>query len=211
MAMFAAAAFFLWPLAFRGSPVLTFLRLLLIGGVLTPISTAGFGVFVVVAAIAFLLSPGATTIGAKASRWLVGAVAVGFAVWVALYAPVVGLEAKANQNALSLNERNAVTQAGIDALTNLSLGEPSEARVANINILASAAENGWPYVVLMTLALLLPLAFTNWRRAAPPVLVVFLSLLLSQPPGGSIGAYIIVVLACALADDRAKNVVRSDE
>jgi len=211
MSMFAAAAWFLWPAAFLGtrSAALKILRLSLLGGVLTPISTAGFGIFVVVAACTFLLNPAKRkSLGTFKIALAVAAVSV--SIWFAIHAPVFGLEAKPDQNAGSLEERTRVTSDGLNALVHLSLGEQSMERTPNINMIAAVTENGWPYILLLALALIVPLLITkrdSMPVSAPVVAIVFLTLLFSQPPGGSVGAYVVALLALALGEHHRKSTV----
>ncbi|GAB2832643.1 SGNH/GDSL hydrolase family protein [Microbacterium insulae] len=199
MAMYAAVAWFVWPHVFGRRLVV--LRAFLLVGIVATLSTAGFGVFVVVAAVELIVRPrnGAGLVWAYL-RQVAGVALLVLAVWLAVAAPVVGLEAKATQNAASLSERNAATLDGLRALQSLSLGEESDSRIPGVNLVAAVAETGWPYSLLIALAVLLPLAVTaQWRRAAAPVAVIFLTLLLAQPPGESTLVFVLVILACAIA------------
>jgi hypothetical protein len=197
MSMFAATAWFLWPQV--GRPTRCG-RLLLIVGVLAPLSTAGFGIFLVVLVGQWLLVPRRSSAAAAVIRFGSGLAAMAGAIWVAVSAPVFGLEAKSSINAQSLDARTAVTEAGWDALLNLSLGEQVSASDGRLNLIAAVANFGWPYAVLILCALLAPLMRHPRRRAALlPVGVVTLFLLLAQPPGGSVVAFALVMLAYAIA------------
>lgn len=200
MAMYAAVAWLIWPRLF-GSRFRLW-RLLLVAGVLTPLSTAGFGIFVVVAAFDLFLRPRpGSGIVIGYARQVTGVAVLVFAVWLAVAAPVLGLEAKSVQNVASLDERNAATLDGLRALQELSLGEESASRIPGVNLIAAVAETGWPYSLLVALAIVLPLMFrTSRRHAIAPIGVIFLTLLLAQPPGESTTVFVLVAGVYALAD-----------
>jgi hypothetical protein len=197
MAMYCAVAYFMADLIPRHRRLV---KLLLIVGLLGCISTAGFGVFVVVWAYRTCLSDRGTGISmAQYLRQLFGIGAMAAAIWVATEAPVLGLSAKASQNETSLDERLFATQAGLRALSEQPLGGlPTEAQ-AGINLIADIAVGGLPFVLFVCGGLLLPLL---WRGRASTgnavVLVVFLTLLLAQPAKDSTWAYGVVALALAL-------------
>jgi len=201
MSMYAALAWFIWPIV--GKPRVVG-RLLLAFGVLAPLSTAGFGIFVVAVAYEIFLVPRpASNVLVAYLRQLVGVAALAFAIWIAYFAPVFGLAAKSTQNTDSLVGRGESTQAGLQALLQLSLGYPSDVPAANLNLVAAASENGWPFFALILLALVTPLIGLRGRQAAfPPLLTIALFLLAAQPPGGSFGAFIMIILSCAVAAPR---------
>ncbi|MDN3496514.1 SGNH/GDSL hydrolase family protein [Planococcus sp. APC 4015] len=198
MAMYGAVAWLLWPRVFGRR--LRVLRAMLIVGILATLSTAGFGIFVVVAAFDLFLRPRPRAgLTAGYFRQLFGVIVFGMAIWLAVTAPVVGLEAKTTQNAASLSERNAATLDGLRALQQFSLGEESDSRIPGVNLVAAVAETGWPYSLLIALAILLPLAVLPSRRDVAPIAVVFLTLLLAQPPGESTTVFVLVLACCAVA------------
>ncbi|KXZ60584.1 hypothetical protein Mlaev_01370 [Microbacterium laevaniformans] len=205
MGMHSALAWTLWPHAFRGSLVSRVGRFACIAGVLTSGSTAGFGVFVVAVAMSLLISRRRSEGALRGySRIVFGGAALGIAAWLAVFAPQYGLQAKQSVNSDSLEGRALATDAGLRALTEFSLGEQSFILTPNVNLIAGASVTGWPFFVLSVLGLLLPLAFVSHKGAAlPPLVVIFLTMLLAQPIGGSHGVYILVMLVCAVADGDA--------
>lgn len=199
MAMYAALAWLLWPRVFGVR--LRAWRFVLLFGVLTPLSTAGFGIFVVVATFELFLRPRAGASPAVGYfRQLLGVALFLAAIWLSVSAPVLGLEAKTVQNAASLSERNAATLDGLRALETLSLGEESASRIPGVNLIAAVAETGWPYSLLVALAILLPLVVLPTRREAlAPIAVIFLTLLLAQPPNESTAVFVFALAAYAIS------------
>lgn len=197
MAMYGAVAWLLWPRIFGRR--MRILRATLIIGILATLSTAGFGIFVVVAAFDLFLRPRpGAGLAQGYLRQLFGIVVFGLAIWLAVTAPVVGLDAKSTQNAASLSERNAATLDGFRAVQQLSLGEESDSRIPGVNLIAAVAETGWPYSLLIALAILLPLIALPTRREVAPVAVIFLTLLLAQPPGESTTVFVLVLACCSV-------------
>ena len=123
--------------------------------------------------------------------------------WLAVDAPVLGLNAKQSSNEASLAERQDATDAGVRALTESPLGGLGTEKQAGINLISDVAVNGLPFVVLVTLAILVPPLIAPAHgsqpagRAVPVALVVFLTLLLSQPAAASTWAFGLVAVACA--------------
>jgi hypothetical protein len=198
MGMFIAFAVFLWRHVGRprwwGYLALTV-------GLLCTLSTAGFGVFVTVLAYEYFLRPRSHRDPFLAYiRQLAGLAAMVGAVWVALFAPVFGFVNKAQTNNLSYEERTNVTSAGWEALVSGSLGEPTGVANSHIGLIAATAENGWPYFVLMVFAFLVPLA--AYKRPVAPVFVLFLTVLVAQPPRDSVGVYLLLLAAFACAPPR---------
>lgn len=193
MSMYAAFVWFVWPLV--GKPTIIG-RIILMCGILAPISTAGFGVFVVVLGLSLVIraarrpSLRAAYLGVAASL-----VVVSLSIYLALFAPVFGLSAKSTQSAASLSERDAATRAGLDALGQLSFGQRVEYPRSDINLIAAIASKGWPYALLFLLTLAVPLLVSR-RKAAlvAPVAVLALTIVLAQPPGGSV--FILVLTIC---------------
>ncbi|MFC5141960.1 hypothetical protein ACFPK1_27250 [Actinomycetospora rhizophila] len=200
MAMSCAAAWFLTDaVGYRAHWV----KVLILAGLAGTLSTAGFGVFVVVLALDVFLRPrGGIGLGGFL-RQIGGLAAIAGAGWVALYAPVLGLSAKQSSNETSLAERQDATDAGVRALTESPLGGLGSEKQAGINLVSDIAVNGLPFVVLVSLAILVPAFVAPGRgagrlgRAVPVALVVFLTLLLSQPAAASTWAFALVAVACA--------------
>lgn len=173
---------------------------LLLGvGLICTLSTAGFGIFIVVVAYEiFFRGRAGESLGQRSTRLLAGTLMVAGAIWVALYAPVVGLLAKSDVNVLSLEERSAVFARGLAALGELSLGSPTGVANDGIGLIAATAPNGWPYFLLVTLAFAVPLAAaTRHRRPVAMVLVLYLTILLAQPPQDSVAVYAFLLAAFA--------------
>ncbi|MEJ2866536.1 hypothetical protein WCD74_02080 [Actinomycetospora sp. OC33-EN08] len=199
MAMFCAVGWFLSDaVGYRSRRV----KVLLLAGLVGTLSTAGFGVFVVVLAIDVFLRPrGGIGLGGFL-RQIAGLGAGLGAAWVALYAPVFGLQAKQTSNEASLDERSDATEEGLRAITQRPFGGQGNEKQAGINLISDIAVNGLPFVLLVTAALLLPLLFVRRPgsargRAAPIALVVFATLLVSQPAAASTWVFVLVALALA--------------
>ena len=209
MAMFCGAALFLAPTLplFKSSgrwPKIAILASLLLG-TLTALSTAGFAAIAVGAVLLYfvVLAQRAPSIGRgiRTILGLVGTLVVGY---VAYNLPVIGLGSKSESNAASLDERNAATQAGLDALQSGSLGAPSGGRIAGVNLIASATTNGWPFPLLVLLAIVGAICVSRpsaFQLASASV--ILFTLLSAQPPQGSTGAYIALVISLAPEAARA--------
>ncbi|WP_018333401.1 hypothetical protein [Actinomycetospora chiangmaiensis] len=202
MAMYCAAGWFLAQAVGYRSWVV---KGLILAGLVGTLSTAGFGVFVVVLAVeTFLLPRGGVRLGGFL-RQIGGLGAIGGAAWVALYAPVLGLQAKQTSNQTSLDERSDATAAGVRAITTKPFGGQGTEKQAGINLISDIAVNGLPFVLLITAALLVPLLLVRTSpgvrgRAAPVAFVVFATLLLSQPAAASTWVFVLVALALACDD-----------
>jgi hypothetical protein len=198
MAMYCAAAYFMTEMVGYRSKRL---KLLIVAGLIGCISTAGFGVFVVAWAYhRFLRDRGTGISVANFARQLSGIAAVALAAWLAVAAPVLGLAAKTTQNVTSLDERQLATEAGLRALFTSPLGGTATEVQGGINLVADIAVSGLPFVVLVCAALLLPLMR---RRGAGGysnvvVLIVFLTMLTSQPAKDSTWAFALVAIAASL-------------
>jgi hypothetical protein len=199
MAMYCAAGWFLADAVGYRSWIV---KALLLAGLVGTLSTAGFGVFVVVLALDLFLRPRGGIRLAGMLRQFGGLVAMGLAAWVAFYAPVLGLQAKQTSNETSLDERSDATAAGVRALTQSPWGGHGTEKQAGINLVSDIAVNGLPFVLLVSAALLVPLLLLRRppgtrARAAPVALVVFATLLTSQPAAASTWAFVLVALALA--------------
>jgi hypothetical protein len=197
MALYCTVAYFAMPSLFSRPRIL---RLLVLIGLLGTISTAGFGVFIASFALALFLRRRATTAGTAMLRTGWYLVLAGIALWLVLFAPVLGYAAKGDLNATSLAERSAATGAGISALlTNpfpVGLGAD---RVAGVNIIATVAAFGIIFAIASLLAVLGPLRTHPHKRALLTLLApIALTLLIAQPPGDSVWIYCLVILVAAV-------------
>ena len=201
MAMYCAAGWFVADaVGYRSWLV----KALLLAGLVGTLSTAGFGVFVVVLALDLFLRPRGGIRLSGMIRQIGGLVAMGLAGWVAFYAPVLGLAAKQTSNEASLDERSDATAAGFRALTEHPWGAGGHGteKAAGVNLISDVAVNGLPFVLIVIAALLVPLLLLRRppgvrARAAPVALVVFAPLLASPPAAASTWAFILVALALA--------------
>src|SRR5881409_1627646 len=88
------------------------------------------------------------------------------------------------------------TAAGLRAITSRPWGGHGTEKQAGINLISDVAVNGLPFVLLVTAALLLPLLLLRRPpgvrgRAAPVALVVFATLLTSQPAAASTWVFVL--------------------
>jgi hypothetical protein len=198
MAMYCAAAYFMTDMVgYRRRS----LKLLIVAGLIGCISTAGFGVFVVAWAYHHFLRDRGTGISvAGFARQVSGIAAVALAAWLAVAAPVLGLSAKSTQNVTSLDERQLATEAGLRALFTSPLGGPATEVQGGINLIADIAVSGLPFVLLVCAALLVPMAGRRMRGGYGNVVIVivFLTMLTSQPAKDSTWAFALVAIAASL-------------
>lgn len=201
MSMFAGVAILLWSKVGR----IKYLGVLaLVIGMLGAFSTAGFGAFVVAIVVAWMTKKPKT--GDQASHFfgmLFKLAVLGFAGWLAIAAPVFGLMAKGDVNAASLDDRTQATNAGIAAVIDNPFGGVHAANSEAINLVAALAPFGIPYFLIVIAALVLP----RFRHAAKgvttaPILLILITLLLSQPAGDSTFVFILVglIYTCALPE-----------
>ena len=199
-AMMVAIAWFLWPTV--GRPRLIGHVLLLIGLVGT-VSTAGFGVFVLLLSYDLFVRPRTVRVGPRTIlRVTVGLVGMAAAAWVAFYAPVLGFAEKSQYNEVSFDDRALQTNAGTQALFQSPLGGVHIGGNEGINLIASIAPFGLPYVLLILVAVIAPLLASgnlpNRSRALTVMGAVALTLFTSQPPGDSALAYVLVAVGACL-------------
>lgn len=198
MAMYCAAAYFMTDMVGYRSRSL---KLLIVAGLVGCISTAGFGVFVVAWAYHHFLRDRGTGISvAGFARQVSGIAAVALAAWLAVAAPVLGLAAKTTLNATSLDERQLATEAGLRALFTSPLGGTATEVQGGINLVADIAVSGLPFVLLVCAALLIPVAGRRMRGGYSNVVIVivFLTMLTSQPAKDSTWAFALVAIAASL-------------
>lgn len=198
MAMYCGIAYFMADMVGLSS---RWLKLVFVAGLIGCISTAGFGVFVVAWAYhAFLRDRGTGISPASYFRHVFGLVAMAGAIWVATTAPVLGLSAKATQNETSLDERQLATEAGLRALFNSPLGGKATEVQGGVNLISDIAVSGLPFVLLVCAALLLPMMARRGpvRFSNAVVVIVFITMLASQPAKDSTWAFALVALAVSL-------------
>jgi hypothetical protein len=197
MALWCAFTYFLIPRLTKRR--LRFARLLLLLGMLGTFSTAGFGVFLIVWSFETFLRPrpGVNPLFGY-GRQVIGIAVIAGAAWLAIKAPVFGLEAKSILNATSLDDRSQATSAGIAALQTSPWGVATGAQ-SSINLIGAIAGVGLPFSLAVLAALFMPLRTHPARRLAiAPVAVLALVLLTSQPALDSTWVYVCAVLAYAV-------------
>jgi hypothetical protein len=197
MALYCIFAFFLVRRIF---PKRRVPQLLLLVGLAGTVSTAGFGVFVGSFALALFLRRRASTPGFAMLRTGWYFVLAGGAVWLILFAPVLGVSAKGSLNAVSAFERTTSTNAGVNALlTNPFPGGQEAAAVGGVNLVATIAAYGVIYSAAILLAVLGPLRSYPHKRALLTLLSpIAITLLAAQPPRDSTWVYCLVILAVAI-------------
>jgi hypothetical protein len=195
MAMYAAFTFFLLPRLGWGK-----WRAVALFGLLATASTAGFGVFAVVLTFElFLRRREVSSLLADYVRRLVGLAFLAGAVWLAVYAPVFGLEAKGARDQYSVNDRLAATSAGWTALQSSPLGGNATQVVGGVNLIAAIASVGLPFVLCVLAALLLPrLSHRAPHLTSAPIAVLVLTLATSQPPQDSTWVFVCALMAYAV-------------
>jgi hypothetical protein len=197
MAMWCSFTYFLIPRLTKRR--MRFARLLLLLGLLGTFSTAGFGVFLVVWSCETFLIP---RVGSGLLygwvRQVTGVAVLAGAVWLAIKAPVFGLEAKNISNSISVSDRSQATITGLKALQTSPWGGVSTG-ASGINLISSIAPAGLPFFLAVLAALFMPLRThpARWLTAAP-VAVLALTLITSQPPFDSTWAFVAALLAYAV-------------
>jgi hypothetical protein len=206
MAMYGCVAFLLLPLIRWKSKVL---KLVLLIGVLGTVSTAGFGVLVICLALDFTLNTRSRTRFEGVARVALGFCVIGIAVWAAFYAPVLGFDAKGEQNGISLSERSLATNMGISALEQDAFsGGLAADKVGAVNLIAAIAAYGLPFSVAMGLAAIGPFfRHPNRWLFLPPSVALFVTLLTSQPALDSAWVFALASLTAAIALDASGSPV----
>jgi hypothetical protein len=197
MAMYLAFAFFLLPrVGWRKARW----RLLCVVGIAGTMSTAGFAVFVVVLAFEwFLRTRPASSLFTDYVRRLAGLWLLAGAAWLAVNAPVLGIAAKRQINEVSFSERSAATAAGWHALLNTPLGGEAANRIGGVNLIASIAASGLPFVICVIAALLWPRVSHQARPlTSAPIMVLLLTLATSQPAKDSTWVFVLALMAYAV-------------
>jgi hypothetical protein len=198
MGMYCAVAFLIWGRV--GKPRMIG-RAVLLAGLLGTFSTAAFGAFAVALGVAWIARSALQKNPALHYFGLLFKLAfLGAALWVAIYAPVVGFADKASYNAVSLDQRTQATNAGIAALTEHPLGGVFGGQQEAINLVAAIAPFGIPFALIVVAALLLPrIGHPAKHLTTAPIFVVFVTLLLSQPAGDSTFVFLLVPLVYGVA------------
>ncbi|MDL5158978.1 O-antigen ligase family protein [Actinomycetospora termitidis] len=200
MAMYAGFSYFM---AVRIGWTSFWLRLVLVVGLLGTLSTGGFAVFVVVVVVQYVVSKRHQNAATLYIGIFSGSVAIGLAVWVAVSAPGLGLDAKQDVNASSLSERNDATSAGLNAIVEHPFGGGSAQNVGGVNLVASVAVYGIPFVVLICLAFAWSLIVVKRGSSSGDVgaiLVLFLTLATSQPPAGATWVFVSLMVVATRLD-----------
>jgi hypothetical protein len=197
MALYCVFVFFLLRQVF---PKRRVARLLVLVGLIGTVSTAGFGVFVGCFALAMFLGRRASTPARAMLRtgWylLLGSIAL----WLILFAPVLGVAAKGQLNAVSLSERTTSTNAGITALvTNPFPGGLEASTVGGLNLISTVAAYGLLFSATVLAAILGPLRTHPHKRALLTLLTpIAITLIAAQPPRDSTWIYCLVIIAAAI-------------
>lgn len=199
-AMMIAIVWFLWPTVGRPRVIG---RVVLLVGLLGTVSTAGFGIFVLLLSYDLFVRPRTVRVGPQTiARVTVGLVGMAAAAWIAFFAPVLGLAEKSQYNEVSFNDRATQTNAGVEALFTSPLGGVHVGGNEGINLIAAIAPFGLPYVFLILIAVIGPLVASgnlpNRSRALTVMGAVALTLFTSQPPGDSALAYVLVAVGACL-------------
>ncbi|WP_291038615.1 hypothetical protein [Herbiconiux sp.] len=176
-------------------------KLVLFVGLVGTQSTAGFAAFIVVWVLQNLLWHEGLPSGKAILKQFAGVFGLMFAAYIAFFAPVVGLLAKTELNPVSVTDRQTALENGIAAILNNPLAANAtgyDAPMSSINLVAAIAVIGLPGFVLSVLAFVLPWAQSSQRwLALGPTLVLFVTLLLSQPLSQSPGFWIMLALGVA--------------
>lgn len=200
MALYATVAFFLFRHTGWKSRIV---RASLVVSVLGTLSTAGFAVFVVGFAVTILVAHNRRTWMGRFFQRTFGLMLFVGASWIAVFAPVLGVAAKSDHNAVSLSERSLATEQGWAALLSEPFaGGSATSDIASVNLIASVAAYGVLFAVFVTLAVLIPYcgsAFWRMRRGrmTAPLIAIFGTLLVSQPANGSTFVFILVAIVVA--------------
>lgn len=174
-------------------------RMLLLAGLLGTFSTAAFGAFAVALGVAWIArsalqkNPVLHYFGLLFKLGFLAA-----ALWVAVYAPVLGYADKGNYNRISLDDRTQATLDGLAAITAHPLGGATA--TGGINLVAAIAPYGVPFALIVIGALILPrIGHPAKHLTTAPIFVIFVTLLLSQPAADSTFMFVLVGLVYGLA------------
>lgn len=196
MAMYCVVAFFLLSSVLRKTRWWMYVALAV--GLLGTVSTAGFGVGLAMLAYSMFIRPRSYSSPLSAYlRQVAGLAALGAAVWYAIYAPNLGLNAKQGTNALSYDERITSIRRGGEALADLRIF--GDLGPGSITLIGSIASLGLLYVLVILAAFLVPrIGHPHRSLTTAPVLTVVVTLLLSQPVGDAVWPFGLVMLTYAV-------------
>lgn len=204
MAMLVAFTYFLLP---RIGWSRWWVKLVLLVALLGTVSTAGFGVFVIVWAYEVFIRPRPyRDLFLAFLRQTFGVAVLAGAAYLAVYAPVFGLAQKATLNEVSLQDRTLATEAGLEALQESPLFGVEVTNLAAINLVAAVAAFGLPFAVLVLASLLLPRrTHRPMAMSTAPVAVLVLTLLTSQPALDSTLVWMLALLAYSITQPRGED------
>lgn len=203
MAVILIAAYFLTHRA--GWDGKRWMKILLFAGLVLAQSTTGFAIFAGVWVVRYIIfRPGRPTY-LVSGRTFLGLLLLGLGGWAVFNLPLLGVEAKAANNADSITDRLSSAVAGLTAAYENFLGaltpEAAASQHITINLLASIALVGVPGFALAVAAFLRPLALADDRqRAALVVMPLFLTSLLTEPTTDAPLWWCLVLLGCGAAD-----------
>jgi hypothetical protein len=174
-------------------------KLVLVLGLAATQSTAGFGTFLFVFVLTkFLIGQPTVSPSLTVLREFVGLGALVGAAYLAIYAPVLGVLFKFDSNAASVNGRLLSAYAGLRAIVQYPLGQPSAVFTnpdAGVNIVAAILVTGVPGLVFSVGAFVRPFLLSRrWRAALGPTAVLFITCLTSQPLIESTAFFVLVML-----------------
>lgn len=182
----------------------------LVAGLLGAFSTAGFGAFVVALIVAWMArKPKTNDLAVHFFVSVFKLSTLAGALWLAINAPVFGFASKGDLNATSLQERSNATNAGLAALVDHPLGGVHSGVQEAINLIASIAPLGAPFALIVIAALVLPrLGHPAKGLTTAPILLLLITLLLSQPAADSTFVFVLagLIYTSGLPDMTALNV-----
>jgi hypothetical protein len=157
-------------------------------------------VFAVTIALSIMIAPGEKS---KVARRALGLTLLAGGIYAALFAPVLGLASKGETNALSLDERQLATNAGLRALmTDPFAGGLASGNIPNVNLVAAIAANGVLYVCAISLAVFCVfLKHPQRAQLLPPIIGIYGTLLTAQPANGSTFVFSLVLICAAATRD----------
>lgn len=172
-------------------------------GLVATQSTAGFGILLGALVLSKYMGVRDSTGRSRgAVRQLVGIAFMAGALYLAIWSPTFGVEAKRQLNAASIGDRQAGTIAGLQAILEHPLGSApaqDEATVADgINIIAATTLIGIPGTALTLLAIGRPILLARRRDGAwpTPAVAILATGLVAQPMLQSTAFYLLVALTC---------------
>lgn len=185
-AVFLGWAFFAMPRHWAHRSALRVALLIALAGTQ---STAGIGVFAVCATLYFVFGRKTFSPAVAIAALIAGAITV----WVAVFNPSFGFLAKGG--APSFVERNSTALAGVRAFIEQPFTATSDAPLSSVNLIASAAVNGAPWVVLMVIFFALPIVRAGRKNVgAYSSLFILVIMLTSQPTAGATAILVLSLI-----------------